>query len=330
MHLRIFGCRRHFLSPRCVVERAQFDGQLFFFQRNIRQYFQQGVDAALHGQKAVYHYHFAVFQQAAARLKSAFFIAHGVGRCFKNLFQLLQNSRCIFETHSVMQDFKMIKSGVGRTVVLLFLFLVSYQRVSAQSSEGIFEEIPRTFYGGLLLGTNFAQVDGDAYAGYHKVGLNVGGIVYTRLSEHAAVSLEILFSQKGARGNQLKELSSGSVLSKYAINLNYAEIPVMFNYFDRRRSHFGAGFSYSQLVSANEVIEVSNNTSTTSLDASAYPFRKNDFNVVAGGNLHLWKGLFLNARFQYSLLTIRKNFYPGFGRAEQYNNLWAVRLMYLF
>ncbi len=233
-----------------------------------------------------------------------------------------------------MQEFKMIKSRAGRAIVLLLLFGMRCTTVSAQisgqSSEGIFEEVPRTFYGGLLLGTNFAQVDGDAYAGYHKVGLNVGGIVYTRLSEHTAVSLEILFSQKGARSNVVKKLGGDSLLTNYAINLNYAEIPVMFNYFDHRRSHFGAGLSYSQLVGTNEVIEISDNISSINLDANAYPFRKSDINIIAGGSLHLWKKLFLNARFQYSLLTIRKDYYPGFGRTDQYNNLWAVRLMYLF
>ncbi len=215
---------------------------------------------------------------------------------------------------------------------MLFLLAMLFQvQTFAQGRASYYEEVPRTFYGGVLLGTNFSQVDGDAYAGYHKVGLNVGGIVYTRFTEHLAASLEILFSQKGARGNQEQQLgNSDSFLTDYRINLNYAEIPVMLNYFDRRKSHFGAGLSYSQLVSGEELIEVTRGTSVGSVDASKYPFRKADLNIVAGGNLHLWKGLFLNARFQYSILSVRKEHYPGIGRAEQYNNLWTVRLMYLF
>ncbi len=208
---------------------------------------------------------------------------------------------------------------------------MGYLGASAQNSASYYEEVPRTFYGGVLVGANLSQVDGDAYAGYNKVGLNVGGIVYTRLAQHTALSLEILFSQKGARGNQVQQLrASDSFLTAYAINLNYAEIPVMFNYFDRRRSHFGAGFSYSQLISGEEQIEVTRGNVVSAIDASQYPFRKSDVNFVAGGNLHLWKGLFLNARFQYSLFSVRKQHYPGIGRAEQYNNLWTVRLMYLF
>ena len=61
-------------------------------------------------------------------------------------------------------------------------------------------------------------------------------------------------------------------------------------------------------------------------------FRKADLNLILGGNLHLIKGLFLNLRFQYSLIPIRtkENINLDYGRAEQYNNLFTLRLMYLF
>jgi hypothetical protein len=49
-----------------------------------------------------------------------------------------------------------------------------------------------------------------------------------------------------------------------------------------------------------------------------------------GGSLKLVKGLHLNLRFQYSLLPVRKTIYPELGRAEQYNNVWTFRLVYLF
>ena len=96
-----------------------------------------------------------------------------------------------------------------------------------QNPSSYYIEDPRTFYGGVLVGGNFSQVDGDNYAGYHKVGLNVGGIVYTHLAEHLAVSLEILFSQKGAKGNQEQMANANAfMINKYQTTLNYAEIPV--------------------------------------------------------------------------------------------------------
>lgn len=229
----------------------------------------------------------------------------------------------------------MAKNRKLRTLVwALFLAMGAASGAKAQNPSNYYIEDPRTFYAGVIAGANFSQVDGDSYAGYHKTGLNLGGIVYTHLAENLAMSLEILFSQKGARGHRLQEAGiPGTVINSYRIHLNYAEIPLQLNYFDRRRSHFGGGFSYSQLISAQEQLDTNppqQPGNQGSVDLEKYPFKKADINFILGGNLHLYKGWFLQARFQYSLLSIRKNTPPGYSRADQFNNLWAVRLMYLF
>ena len=66
------------------------------------------------------------------------------------------------------------------------------------------------------------------------------------------------------------------------------------------------------------------------VDLSKYPFKDNELDAVAGFELHLVKGLFMNVRFQYSLMPIRNNVLPNYSRANQYNNLFVFRLMYLF
>ena len=215
--------------------------------------------------------------------------------------------------------------------LVVSLVLLNTQAVFAQNPASYYEEVPRTFFGGLILGGNFTQVDGDRFAGYHKVGLNAGGIMYVNLADHLAASIEILFSQKGSRAHKAQPSADNSfVITKYNINLNYAEVPIQLNYFDRRKSHFGAGFSISRLISSKEDAQT---TQVVVPDFTPYPFRKMDYNFVAGGSLHLVKGLFLGIRFQYSLRSIRDkaNEPPGFaGRSEQFNNLWTLRLMYLF
>lgn len=224
----------------------------------------------------------------------------------------------------------MAKIRKFKGLILAGLLLCAFANVS--QAQSWYEETPRTFYGGVIGGANFTQVDGDRFAGYHKVGMNVGAIVYAQLGNKVAASIEILYSQKGAKSHLVqRSAGAGSYdVQKYRINLNYAEVPIMINYFDKRKSNFGAGFSYSQLVSSSETV-VANPPlpSTVNLDEE-YPFRKFDVNFIVGGNLKLYKGLFLNARFQYSLLPVRKTTYPGLGRAEQYNNMWTLRLMYLF
>ncbi len=224
-----------------------------------------------------------------------------------------------------MAKIRKIKAFIVCTVLLCVLTVVS----RAQDSYYIEDE--RTFYGGLVLGANFTQVDGDNYAGYHKAGLNAGGIVYAQMAPHVAPSLEILYSQKGSHGHKGQRSNTGAFyITKYDIKLNYAEVPIMLNYFDKRKSHFGAGISYSQLISKQEKAVTSNQTFNDTINFDRYPFKKYDINFIIGGELHIYKGLFFNVRFQYSLLPVRKVIYPEFGRAEQYNNAWVMRLMYLF
>ena len=186
-----------------------------------------------------------------------------------------------------------------------------------------------TFYGGLVGGFNFTQVDGDSYAGYNKTGFNFGGIVYARLVPELAASMEILYVQKGSRGHVIKESGTpGIYITKYSIAANYVEVPIQLNYMlDKRKSHFGAGFSYSQVTSMKETLETD---PPTMVNLDNYPINKMDINLILGGNLRLWQGLYLNLRFQYSLIPIRRNIPPGFGRGEQFNNVVGLRLMYLF
>ena len=47
--------------------------------------------------------------------------------------------------------------------------------------KGMYLEDDKLFYAGFLAGANFAQVDGDYFAGYRKVGANVGAIAYAHV-----------------------------------------------------------------------------------------------------------------------------------------------------
>lgn len=196
-----------------------------------------------------------------------------------------------------------------------------------------YDENDRTFFGGLTAGTNFSQVDGDNFAGYHEAGWNVGAIVYTRLMEQLAVGLEPNYAQKGSRAaqSQLPKLANdqNTILTDYKIKLNYLEVPIMLNYFDKRRNNFGAGFSYGQLASSKETYRDSGGN-IYEQDAKLFPFRKMDINFLLNGNAHLWKGFFFNLRFSYSLISIRNAHNYVTGRAEQFNNTWTTRFIYIF
>ncbi len=213
-----------------------------------------------------------------------------------------------------------------RKIYAMLLATVALLTGNAAMAQNYYEN-ERTFYGGLIAGGNFTQVDGDNFAGYHKTGFNLGGIVYTKLDEHVAASMEVLYVQKGARSKGFYTVNPGMYITDYGITLNYAEVPIMLNYFDKRKSHFGSGFSYARLGTSKEHITT---VPTNTVNLNDYPFKKNDYNFVLSGNLHCWKGLFLNMRFQYSLVSIRNNTPQNYSRGQQFNNTYCLRLMYLF
>jgi hypothetical protein len=217
----------------------------------------------------------------------------------------------------------------GGLLLAQLVFLCFSQSTYAQN---YYEENERTFYGGPVIGANFAQVDGDNYAGYYKSGLNVGGIIYAKFGQRFAASMEILYSQKGSRGHksQKANFTKEVVIQKYGIALDYAEIPLMVHIHDKRKSHFGVGLSFSQLISANETLETNKPVYNDTINVSRYPFKRTDLNFLVGFNLRLYKGLFFNVRYQYSLMPIRTDVNYDYSRAKQYNNLYVVRLAYIF
>lgn len=214
-------------------------------------------------------------------------------------------------------------------LITLILSVITLSNTYAQNPKSYYIEEEKVFTGGLVAGANFTQVDGDNYKGFRNIGLNTGVILYARMLPKLAASIEILFCQKGAQSNDPQLTNSGSALiTKQSTLLNYAEIPIMLNYFEGQKGHFGAGLSYAQLINSKEFINTNNSSIT--YDATLHPFKKYDINLLLGGQLHLYKGLYAGLRFQYSLLSIRDKVDLEFGSPQQYNHLFALRVMYLF
>ncbi len=211
-------------------------------------------------------------------------------------------------------------------VILVLLLSTVVFRVQAQSYNDEFHNLT----GGLVGGVNFTQIDGDGYKGYDKIGFTGGGVLFLPFGEMEmpitdatiALSMEVLFTQKGAKGRG----AVGGIFNQDT-KLQYGEVPIQLNlYRGARKSGFGAGFSISYLASSEETIDLGYGT----VEKNGYPFKKFDFNFVLTGNLHLWNGFFLSPRFQYSLISIRDNNSRYGGRDQQFNNAVSIRLMYLF
>ena len=223
----------------------------------------------------------------------------------------------------------MYKSFRKWLLCIIALVVIIPQAQAQNKSRGYFKDEERFFYGGLAVGANFCTVDGDGYGGYHKVGLNAGGLVYVRLLKKLLTSVEILYTQKGSRGVSVYESPYvGTAISKYSIDLNYAEVPLCFHYILSEKWHISLGASYNQLIKSKEDYVADQ---PVFINNETHPFRKRDFNYILGGTWQIGDGLFLDGKYQYSFSSIRDavNIPVGFGGGSQYNNLFTLRVMYL-
>lgn len=180
------------------------------------------------------------------------------------------------------------------------------------------------FMGGISAGANFTQVDGDQFYGFRHVGLNFGpmAILPFGKKKNWSVSMELLYSQKGS-------YHKGSTDSTtYRLNLDYIDIPVMIHFTDKEVISAGAGICYGQLISKKE--------STLYVVTPNSDFLPYDLSVLGEVSLRLWNRLWINVRYQYSMVNLRtvtfkdpKNPLDTWER-KQYNNLISVRLTYIF
>jgi hypothetical protein len=117
-------------------------------------------------------------------------------------------------------------------------------------------QITQRFKAGIIAGLTASQIDGDASAGYHTVGLQAGLRGITVLKEKQQASVEILYTQRGCRHQP-------QTFPFFSTTLNYIEVPVQWHYSDWLveasddannfyRVQLNIGASYARLLSFSE------------------------------------------------------------------------------
>lgn len=184
------------------------------------------------------------------------------------------------------------------------------------------------FYGGLLVGFNGSQIEGDMASGYNKIGFVCGAWVQRDLSEKVFAAMELKYNQKGSRINPTKN----NDYRKYVYRLNYIDLPVLAGYILNDDFRFFGGCSFGVLV--NKYGFDNYDTDPTVL----YNGTKNwDLGMLAGMKVNLprlvdryWAEKFiLDLRLQLSMLSIVGEglFYNPY-TFNQYNNLISFTLFY--
>ena len=202
-----------------------------------------------------------------------------------------------------------------RKLLLIGIFFLMVNE--ARSQEG--PQPVLRFRAGVMLGLNASQIDGDNYAGYHKLGVNGGFIAQIPISPKFFISTEILYSQKGS-----KSKSYPDVPLEFLLRLHYAEIPILFNFQEKSAINFGAGFAYARLVKSYLEVDPF---------LQPYPeleFNKSDFTVLANANYMVTQHFAINVRFAYSIVPVGHNLYSNYKNKSMYNNVLTFRLGYIF
>jgi hypothetical protein len=215
-----------------------------------------------------------------------------------------------------------------RAILILYVTVLSG---AGYAQDSYYEAPPKVFEGGLAGGLNFTQVDGDTFYGYHKVAINAGALVYVHFTKVFGVSMELNYTRKGSRGEVVTSSASlGDYVEKYFMNLNYVEVPLLLHVVSHRID-FEAGASYARLINSSESVEADH---PVVIDPDANRFNTSDVDLVVGIGRQIYKHWYANGRFQYSLTSIRPpERIPvgyGWGNSGQYNNMFALRVLYVF
>lgn len=177
------------------------------------------------------------------------------------------------------------------------------------------------FKAGIKAGLSTSQVAGDTYSGFNKAGLIGGGFVKTKLNENWSAQFEIMYIQKGSKHTGNPDIGDYSF---YLLKLNYLEIPLLFQYRNKKFSfEVGPGIGY--LFSEKEY-------DTYGEITGLRPFNDTEISFNLGISYTIIKNLVINWRYSNSLNAIRKH---GSGAAYwwnpgQQNNVLAFTLSYWF
>lgn len=161
--------------------------------------------------------------------------------------------------------------GFFNTIIILLLLVVP-AKLGAQR-----------FSGGLTGGFNASQIDGDALAGFDKVGISAGIRATMDFESRLKLNVEFLYNEKGSR----PDLFNPQYDPDIEVALKYAEMPVYLSIGDwwqeegeyyKMSAH--AGLSYGRLIDAKTFDYF--NSSEESFDLLVPYFNQDDLSWLLG------------------------------------------------
>ncbi|MEZ5040489.1 MAG: hypothetical protein R2828_11365 [Saprospiraceae bacterium] len=204
------------------------------------------------------------------------------------------------------------------------------------------------FNAGVVLGANFAQIDGDYQFGFHKKGIMTGARAIAYLNPWLEMNIDLLYSQRGAKQSYRKN-------PIVAIDLNYVESVFLLNFKipakgdlekdpkgrkkkqlnEFRPFHLQLGVSYGRLV--NSTVSTGNAPRSpflpqleVSFQEMREHFNRNDLSVVPGVSYFFSRniGVTFHAYFPTRSLYDKEQFPDRISRSMR-SFFYSLQLAYL-
>ncbi|MEM6806977.1 MAG: outer membrane beta-barrel protein [Bacteroidota bacterium] len=175
-----------------------------------------------------------------------------------------------------------------KTKLLLFLILSFLFLPSSYS---------QSFGGGISLGVNASQVDGDALSGFNQLGLNLGAFVNYEISNGLYIQPELLLEQNGSSFQGITLLRT-----------TYLSLPVIFKV--NIPIQIGSSTEAIQLQAGPSVGLLLRGRNDGGGDISDV-FKDTDIRILGGVGVRLSPGLTFLLRYGRSLASIVPTNAPG-------------------
>jgi len=154
----------------------------------------------------------------------------------------------------------------------------------------------QVFKPGLIVGLSGAQIEGDGYGGYNKLGFIVGGFVNTDLSDKISTQFEIYYINKGSFDALHPDKGD---FDSFSVNLNYIEISISLKY-KLHKFMLEAGLYYGKLIGTPKLTDENG-----AIFINRFPFKSFDLGGLLGIYYQLNEHFSFNLRTKNSLIPIR-------------------------
>lgn len=190
--------------------------------------------------------------------------------------------------------------------------ILSFILILCATSVGYAQKYSSPFKAGATIGINLTQIDGDEQFGYNHKGLNLGLRGAVILRKNMDISTELLYSERGTKPDETEK--NKNKRTAY-LSLQYAEVPLLFNYYYDKaddghyRWNIYAGVSYARLLrSQTSIYKSFNVTDTIQLNlVNSFGYNTSDLSFIVGVKRYFTNRIGISLRHTNSLNLLYRN-----------------------